>query len=149
MMQYNTADTGDIGTTQGVCPEGWHLPTNKEWFALVIYLGGEDIAGGKLKETGTSQWLSPNSGATNASGFSALDAGALGGMVPNPLDGSPADPTFLLLSEFAEFYTSTATYETTWPPIIPVVWELSYNSGKAVKTWLEFHCGASVRCVKN
>jgi uncharacterized protein (TIGR02145 family) len=72
MMQYHPADDGIIGTTQGVCPVGWHIPTNKEWLTLIYYLGGPDIAGGKLKETGTTHWYSPNTDATNESGFSAL-----------------------------------------------------------------------------
>lgn len=57
------------------CPEGWHLPTDDEWDELTDYLGGTDIAGGKLKETGTSHWNAPNVGATNETGFSALPGG--------------------------------------------------------------------------
>jgi uncharacterized protein (TIGR02145 family) len=72
MMQYHQADNGIIGTTQGVCPVGWHIPTSKEWLTLINFLGGTDVAGGKLKETGTEHWLSPNTGASNESGFSAL-----------------------------------------------------------------------------
>lgn len=58
-----------------VCPEGWHLPTNTEWTELTNYLGGTSVAGGKLKETGTTHWASPNTGATNETGFSALPGG--------------------------------------------------------------------------
>lgn len=50
---------------------GWHVPSYFEWTTLIIYLGGS-IAGGKLKETGTVHWLSPNTGATNESGFTGL-----------------------------------------------------------------------------
>lgn len=57
------------------CPEGWHLPSSVEWDQLVDYLGGWEIAGGKLKETGTAHWNSPNEGATNESGFTALPGG--------------------------------------------------------------------------
>lgn len=60
---------------QGVCPEGWHLPTDAEWTELTDYLGGNSVAGGKLKETGISHWNKPNLGATNESGFSALSGG--------------------------------------------------------------------------
>jgi len=57
---------------QGVCPSGWHVPSRAEWNELLDYLGGTDIAGGKLKEEGTSHWEAPNEGATNESGFTGL-----------------------------------------------------------------------------
>lgn len=60
---------------QGVCPTGWHLPSDAEWTTLVNYLGGETLAGGKLKETGISRWSTPNTGADNSSGFTALPGG--------------------------------------------------------------------------
>jgi uncharacterized protein (TIGR02145 family) len=62
-------------TTNGsknVCPTGWHVPTDAEWTVLTDYLGGESIAGGKMKEVGTTSWKSPNTEATNTSLFSAL-----------------------------------------------------------------------------
>lgn len=62
-------------SVQGVCPDGWHLPSDAEWTELTDYLGGESIAGGKLKETGTTHWHSPNTGATNETGFTALPGG--------------------------------------------------------------------------
>ena len=55
------------------CPTGWHLPSDTEWSTLTTYLGGDDVAGGKLKSTST--WASPNIGATNSSGFTALPGG--------------------------------------------------------------------------
>jgi uncharacterized protein (TIGR02145 family) len=58
---------------QGVCPDGWHLPSDAEWTVLTDYLGGESVAGGKMKEAGTVHWNSPNTGATNSSGFTAPD----------------------------------------------------------------------------
>jgi len=60
---------------QGVCPDGWHLPTEADWTTLIDYLGGESIAGGKMKEIGTTHWNNPNTGADNSSGFSALSTG--------------------------------------------------------------------------
>ena len=75
MMQYNPSDSGIIGTTQGICPLGWHIPTYDEWDALLDFLGGWFDCGGKLKETGTAHWLSPNTGATNETGFSGLPGG--------------------------------------------------------------------------
>lgn len=79
-MQYNPAeDTGKMpGTIQGICPDGWHIPTYKEWRILQEYFGGYWVAGGKLKETGLTHWLSPNAGATNESGFTGLPGGISG-----------------------------------------------------------------------
>ena len=57
------------------CPTGWHLPSDDEWTTLVTYLGGANVAGGKLKEIGTTHWDKPNTGATNESGFTALPGG--------------------------------------------------------------------------
>jgi uncharacterized protein (TIGR02145 family) len=58
-----------------VCPSGWHEPTDAEWTTLTDYLGGESVAGGKMKTTGTQYWESPNTDATNESGFSGLPGG--------------------------------------------------------------------------
>ena len=60
---------------QGICPDGWHLPTNTEWDELKDYLGEWEVVGGKLKETETTHWDSPNEGATNEIGFTALPGG--------------------------------------------------------------------------
>lgn len=60
---------------RGIAPVGWHIPTNAELFALETYLGGQYVAGGKLKETGFTHWDSPNTGATNETGFTALGTG--------------------------------------------------------------------------
>ncbi len=65
-------------TTNGnknVCPTGWHVPTNAEWTVLTEYLGGESVAGGKMKEVGTTNWNSPNVDATNTSLFTGLPGG--------------------------------------------------------------------------
>ena len=60
---------------RGLAPTGWHIPTDEEWTTLTNYLGGEDVAGGKMKSTGTAYWNSPNTDATNESGFSVLPGG--------------------------------------------------------------------------
>ncbi len=67
---------------RNVCPIGWHVPTNDEWLTLVTYLGGENVAGGKLKETGTANWFDPNLDATNETGFTALPGGTRGAHGP-------------------------------------------------------------------
>jgi uncharacterized protein (TIGR02145 family) len=61
--------------TNKLCPKGWHVPTDAELTILITYLGGESVAGGKLRETGTTHWEKPNTGATNESGFTAFPGG--------------------------------------------------------------------------
>jgi uncharacterized protein (TIGR02145 family) len=74
-MNGAASSTTNPSGIQGVCPTGWHLPSDAEWTELTDYLGGESVAGGKLKETGTTHWASPNFGATNETGFTALPGG--------------------------------------------------------------------------
>jgi uncharacterized protein (TIGR02145 family) len=64
-----------IADPRGICPVGWHVPAKAEWESFDNALGGASVAGGKIKETGTTHWLSPNTGATNESGFTALGGG--------------------------------------------------------------------------
>jgi uncharacterized protein (TIGR02145 family) len=65
-----------VVSTGKLCPSGWHVPTDAEWTTLTTYLGGESVAGGKLKEAGLAHWTSPNTGATNEAGFTALPGGS-------------------------------------------------------------------------
>jgi len=72
MMNYTVTEG-----SRGVCPSGWHVPTNQEFYDLENFLGGWLVAGGKLKETGTTHWNANNVGATNETGFTALPGGEL------------------------------------------------------------------------
>jgi uncharacterized protein (TIGR02145 family) len=64
-----------VNDAKGLCPLGWHVPTDAEWTTLTNFLGGLSVAGGKMKSTGTTLWNTPNTGADNSSGFSALPGG--------------------------------------------------------------------------
>lgn len=75
LYNWHTVNTGKL------CPTGWHMPSASEWTTLITYLGGETVAGGKLKETGTTHWESPNP-TDNSSNFTALPGG-----YHNALDG--------------------------------------------------------------
>ncbi len=86
-----------VSDARGLAPAGWHVPVDEEWQAMVEYLGGKEVAGGKMKEEGTSHWMSPNTGATNESAFSALPGG-----YRNILDGN-----FFSMGEHAQFWTAT------------------------------------------
>ncbi len=90
-----------VDDSRNIAPAGWHVPTDDEWHTLVDYLGGDSVAGGKMKTTGTIQggdglWVSPNTGATNSSGFSALPGGFR-------FDGGE----FSRMSDGAYFWSST------------------------------------------
>jgi uncharacterized protein (TIGR02145 family) len=69
LYNWYTVNTGKL------CPTGWHVPSDAEWTLIETYLGGSVEAGGKMKEIGTTHWSSPNTGATNESGFTALPGG--------------------------------------------------------------------------
>ena len=69
LYNWYTVSTGLL------CPIGWHVPSDDEWLTLIKYLGGQSVAGGKLKESGTIHWNSPNTSANNESGFTALPGG--------------------------------------------------------------------------
>lgn len=64
-----------VADARGLCPAGWHVPSDAEWAALVKYLGGPPAAGGSLKDTLAGHWNRPNLGAKNRSGFGGLPGG--------------------------------------------------------------------------
>lgn len=61
---------------RNIAPTGWHIPSKEEWVTLISFLGGENIAGGTMKEAGLTHWNTPNVGATNSSGFTGLAGGS-------------------------------------------------------------------------
>ena len=63
--------------TEGICPSGWHIPSDGEFTELTDFLGGQGVAGGKMKEAGYDHWNPPNTGATNSSGWTGLPGGLL------------------------------------------------------------------------
>jgi uncharacterized protein (TIGR02145 family) len=129
MMQY-VINQG----TKGICPDFWHLPSDAEWTTLTTFLGGENIAGGKIKETGTTHWSSPNTGATNSSGFTALGGGYCDGYTG----------AFDLLKSNAIFWSSSESSSAqTWSR------ELFYNNATFARHNDDKPHGFSVRCVMN
>jgi len=118
---------------QNICPLGWHIPTDAEWTTLTTYLGGEPVAGGKLKETGTTHWLSPNTGATNESGFTALPGGNRSNSgVFSGIGGNG-------------FWWSSTNFNTVF------AWNLymSYYNSTVVRSNYNMAYGFSVRCIKD
>lgn len=90
----------DWETACDICPSGWHLPTLEEWITLTNYLGGSNMAGGKLKEASAIFWDSPNTGATNSTCFSALPGGYC-------VTNNAGFPKFNFMGEYAYFWTSS------------------------------------------
>lgn len=77
LYTWNTMMNGSTSPgAQGIAPEGWHIPSLDEWQILTDYLGGNKIAGGKMKEKGTEHWSPPNEGATNSSGLTLVAGGS-------------------------------------------------------------------------
>lgn len=117
---------------QGVCPVGFHIPTDSEWTVLGNYLGGNSVAGGKLKETDTIHWYSPNTGADNSSGFTALAAG----------EWESGNFQFIKMS--AVFWSSTQTNSTN-----AKYRYIQYNSA-ILYPWSYYkNLAYSVRAIKN
>jgi uncharacterized protein (TIGR02145 family) len=121
-----------------LCPVGWHVPSDDEWSILTTYLGGEAIAGGKMKITGTIEsvnglWHAPNSEASNSSGFSGIPQG---------------DRNFQgVFGGFGElgFWWSSSEVDSNY------AWNryLHYNAGSALRLENVKRNGFSVRCLRD
>ena len=118
--------------TGKLCPTGWHVPTYSEWDTLIIYLGGANVAGGPMKST--TEWFSPNVGATNSSGFSALPAGSL-----DMYNGGFADQ-----GTTCYWWSSTESNSTYACSI-----RLQYDYAGASQITSGITQGSSVRCLKD
>ena len=130
---YGALYNGHAVNTGRLCPAEWHVASDAEWTTLITYLGGESVAGGKLKETGTTHWSTPNAEATNSSGLSFLPGG------DRDFNGK-----FENITLAGYWWSSTANYSfSNWLRLIG-------NTGGAIaRPSYNNEFGFSVRCVKN
>lgn len=122
-----------VGSVQGVCPDGWHLPSDAEWTELTDFLGGRPLAGGKLKAADTTNWRSPNVNATNESGFTALPAG-----------NRTNQGVFEFLGENAIWWSSTSVNSSN-----AFIRNVFYLYGDVYRIDLDKELGFCVRCVQD
>ncbi len=115
------------------CPSGWHLPSDAEWAQLTDYLGGTtSIAGGKLKEIGTTHWYSPNNCATNETGFTALPGG-----------GRSSSGNFSYIGYSGYWWSAMEGNTYAWNRGV-------FYDGSDVVSYVSFkEVGFSVRCVRD
>src|SRR5690554_1871565 len=132
-MDGEASSTTNPSGIQGVCPAGWHLPSLAEWTELTDYLGGTSVAGGKLKETGTTHWASPNRGATNETGFTALPGGY-----------RSSNGTFVSIGNYGYWWSATQGNAA-------LAWYLSMNDyfSNVSRGGYGKEGGFSVRCVRD
>jgi uncharacterized protein (TIGR02145 family) len=121
-----------VSDPRGLCPSGWHVPSDAEWSVLIDYLGGTDVAGGKMKTT--AGWQPPNTDATNESRFSGLPGGSRDGYFG----------TFTTFGYYGNWWSSTeSSSEGAWAHGL-------YNSGDNAGRGNEGKQGGfSVRCVRD
>ncbi len=134
VMYDDTIKTLDTIGVQGICPDGWHLPSTYEMQELFRYFG--DDAGAYLKEIGTKHWKAPNEGANNMSGFTALPAGYMDNNYDNHAIG-----------EEAVFWTWNGNYYHDYFS----TYILRYNSKKVIRDQVsrKSYYALSVRCIKD
>ncbi len=120
-------------STGKLCPTGWHVPTDAEWTTLTTYLGGESVAGGKLKELGTTHWTTPNTGATNETGFAALPGGYI-----------YYDGTFDFIGNIGGWWSATEYY----PPSAHAR-GMYYDLSDVYSLYNSKEIGYSIRCLKD
>ena len=118
---------------RNLCPQGWHIPTDNDWTELTNYLGGDAIAGSKMKSSGTLYWLSSNTEADNSSGFSATS----GGM-------RHRNGTYQLIGANGQWWSSTPFNSTSaWNRLL-----ISGNiNAEIIASRKEY--GFSVRCLRD
>ena len=123
-----------VNDPRGLAPVGWHIPSHAEWNTLSNFLGGSSVAGGFMKETGTLHWRSPNTAATNSSGFTALPAGFL--------DSGGA--SFLTINDNANWWSTTEV------SIAGAYYRyMNYTNNTLYVNGVNKKQGNSVRCVKD
>jgi uncharacterized protein (TIGR02145 family) len=132
LYNWYTVDPGSNGG-KNVCPTGWHVPSDSEWAALITFLGGESVAGGKLKEAGITHWGTPNAGANNESGFTALPGGS------RDLAG-----TYVGLKSYGVWWSATEEDN-----IISWRYYLDFNVGSADRGDGYKKGGFSIRCLQD
>ena len=135
---YDTASLTNLSLRKQFAPLGWHVPTDEEWTTLTTFLGGESIAGGSLKETGVLHWQSPNPGATNTSGFTALPGGFRSSSNFNGIY-----PFYSILEDGHWWTSSEASTPSAWARQVRTYGGEIYRGGP-VKT-----SGLSVRLIKD
>jgi uncharacterized protein (TIGR02145 family) len=134
---YNWYVVGAKANGKNLCPMGWHVPSNIEWTTLITHLGGESVAGGKLKSTGTIErgdglWRTPNKGATNQTEFSALPGGS------RTMDGT-----------YQEIGINGNWWSTTVPSYVWLMY-LYYDRANVLRSPNGGkRAGLSVRCIKD
>ena len=132
---YGALYNGYAVNTTKLCPSDWHVSSDDEWKTFTDYLGGTSVAGGKLKKAGTSHWNSPNTGATNEIGFTALPGGSR----------HNADGNFH--TDFGKngYWWSSTKYSST------MIWYRSmyYMDSKVSRANDHIKTGFSIRCVKD
>jgi len=134
-MKSSISSISNPSGVQGICPSGWHLPSDAEWTQLTDFIGGLDIAGGKLKVAGTNNWQSPNTGATNETGFSAIP----GGTYVN-------DGTFRLIGNSSIWWSSS---EHILSSASVYYRGLNYDNSKVIRGGYPKSMGFYVRCIKD